>query len=54
MFCASRTGLRPNVLSKSKQGTVGDSVIGGVFWDGWRKVKSNYNTLGLDKKNIQL
>lgn len=51
MFYASRTGRVPSVLSKSKQGRVGDSVIGGVFWDGWRKVKSGYIPKGL--KNIQ-
>lgn len=50
MFCVGRTGLVPNVLSKSKQGTVGDSVIRGVFGDGCRVVKRNYILQGLKKR----
>lgn len=48
MFCAGRTHLVPNVLSKSKQRTVGESVIRGVFGDRCR-VKRVYILQGLKK-----
>lgn len=42
MFCADKTNFMPNVLNKSTQVTVRDSVIRGVFWEGENRGQEDF------------